>query len=147
MDKKKNHKNMLIIIIIIAVVLDQIIKFIAYRQGWNITTNQIYNEDNNGYYIIMSLIIILMIIRYISNDNTFIKLDTKIILSLAISGAIGNLIDRIWNKQVIVFIDIGKNFHLNLSYIYIIIAWIGMAMILTKNSMNIVRDIKKRKKG
>lgn len=140
MDKKKSHKKILIAIIIIALILDQIIKIIAYKQGWSITTNQIDNNSNNGYYIVMSLIIILMIIRYISNDNTFIKLDTKVILSFAISGAAGNLIDRIWNKQVIVFIDMGKNLHLNLSYIYIIIAWIGMAVILTKNSMKIIKD-------
>ena len=89
--------------------------------------------------------IVLMIIRYISNDNTFIKFDTKVVLSLAIAGAIGNLIDRIWNQSVIVFIHLGNNFNINLAYIYIGVAWIGLAVILTKNFMKILKDKKKEK--
>ena len=83
-----------------------------------------------------------MIIRYISNENTFIKLDTKVILTLAISGAIGNLIDRIWNKNVIIFMDLGKSIYLNFAYIYVLIAWIGLAAILTKNTMKILKEKK-----
>ena len=86
-----------------------------------------------------------MIIRYISNDNTFIKLDTKIILTLAISGAVGNVIDRIWNQKVLIFINLGHSIHLNLSYIYVLIAWIGLAAILTRNSMKILKEKKVKK--
>ena len=85
-----------------------------------------------------------MIIRYISNENTFIKLDTKVILTLAISGAIGNLIDRIWNKNVIIFMDLGKSIYLNFAYIYVLIAGIGLAAILTKNTMKILKEKKER---
>ena len=88
-----------------------------------------------------------MIIRYISNDNSFVKLDTKIILSFVISGAIGNLIDRIWNKDVIIFMSLGNGLNFNLAYIYIGIAWIGLAIILTKNSMKILKDRKKVKEN
>ena len=35
--------------------------------------------------------------------------------------------------------------HLNLAYIYIIIAWVGMAVILTKNSMIFIKDRKAKK--
>ena len=94
----------LIVIFLIALILDQISKIIAYKNGWNISSE----ASNNGYNIVITLIIVLMLIRYISNDNTFIKLDTKIILTLAISGAIGNLIDRIWNQNVIIFIVLIK---------------------------------------
>ena len=93
----------------------------------------------------MTIIIVLMIIRYISNENTFIKLDTKIILTLAISGAVGNLIDRIWNQNVIIFIDLGRSIYLNLAYIYILIAWVGLAAILTKNTMKILKEKGMRK--
>ena len=99
--------------------------------------------SNNGYYIIMTIIVIIMIIRYITNDNTFVKLDTKIILSFGIAGAVGNLIDRIWNKNVIVFIKLGESLNINLAYIYVAIAWIGMAVILTKNTMKILKEKKK----
>ncbi len=136
-------RKLLIIIFIIALVLDQVTKVIGYVNGWNININS--DNSNNGYYIIMTIIIVIMIIRYISNENTFIKLDTKVILTLAISGAIGNLIDRIWNKNVIIFMDLGKSIYLNFAYIYVLIAWIGLATILTKNTMKILKEKKERK--
>lgn len=138
---KKNHNKIIIAIIIIALIIDQITKIIAYKQGWN-TQNE--STDNN-YYMIMTIIIVLLIARYIRTDNSFIKLNTKVILSFAISGAIGNLIDRIWNKSVITFIKLGNFLDLNLSYIYILIAWIGMAVILAINSMKIIKDRKNKK--
>ena len=136
-------RKLLVIIFIIALVLDQVTKVIGYVNGWNININS--DNSNNGYYIIMTIIIVIMIIRYISNENTFIKLDTKVILTLAISGAIGNLIDRIWNKNVIIFMDLGKSIYLNFAYIYVLIAWIGLAAILTKNTMKILKEKKERK--
>ena len=136
-------RKLLIIIFIVALVLDQVTKVIGYVNGWNININS--DNSNNGYYIIMTIIIVIMIIRYISNENTFIKLDTKVILTLAISGAIGNLIDRIWNKNVIIFMDLGKSIYLNFAYIYVLIAWIGLAAILTKNTMKILKEKKERK--
>ena len=136
--KEKQNKKILLIIFLVALILDQVSKIISYANGWNINLNT--DTSNNGYYIVMTIIIVLMIIRYISNENTFIKLDTKIILTLAISGAVGNLIDRIWNQNVIIFIDLGKSIYLNLAYIYILIAWVGLAAILTKNTMKILKE-------
>lgn len=141
--KEKKDKKILIVIFLIALILDQISKIIAYKNGWNISSE----ASNNGYNIVITLIIVLMLIRYISNDNTFIKLDTKIILTLAISGAIGNLIDRIWNQNVIIFINLGKSIHLNFAYIYVLIAWIGFAAILTRNTMVIIKNRKKVKEN
>ena len=111
-DNKKNHEKIIILIIIVTLIIDQVTKIIAYKQGFNILSE---SSNNNGYYIVMSIIIILLILRYIRNDNVFIKLDTKIVLSFAISGAVGNLIDRIWNNDVITFIKLGNYFNLNLS--------------------------------
>ena len=136
--KDNKRKKILIIVFFIALILDQVTKFISYINGWNININN--NTSSNGYYIMLTIIIVFMLIKYISNQNTFIKLDTKIILTLAISGSIGNLIDRIWNKNVIVFLDFGKSIYLNLSYIYILIAWVGLAVILTKNTMKILKE-------
>lgn len=137
---EKQSKKILIAIFIIALILDQVSKIISYVNGWNIINN--IDNSNNGYYIIMTIIIVLMIIRYISNDNTFIKMDTKVILTFAISGGIGNLIDRIWNKNVIIFMNFGKGICLNFAYIYILIAWIGLAVILTKNTFKILKEKK-----
>ena len=141
--KEKQNKKILLIIFLVALILDQVSKIISYANGWNINLNT--DTSNNGYYIVMTIVIVLMIIRYISNENTFIKLDTKIILTLAISGAVGNLIDRIWNQNVIIFIDLGKSIYLNLAYIYILIAWVGLAAILTKNTMKILKEKGMRK--
>ena len=144
MVKNKRHGKMLIILIIATVVLDQITKIWLYKKQIATISD---SGNNNGYYIVISLIIVLMIIRYISSDNTFIKLKTKIILSFGIAGAIGNVIDRIWNKNIIVFIKIGDYINLNLAYIYILIAWVGMAVILAKDTVNFMKERKNSKRN
>ena len=135
---KKKEKYSVCILIIILLLIDQITKIIAIKQGW-----MIRKTDTNGnvQYILTSIIIVLVIIRYIFNNNSFIKIYTRIILSFGISGGIGNLIDRIWNKSVILFINF-NNIELNISYIYILIAWIGMAVILTKDTAKFLQDKK-----
>ena len=141
----KKDKKIIISIVTILFIIDQISKFVAYIKGWIIQNNGTHSSSN-GYYIVMSIIIILMIIKYIFNDNSFVKIKTKIVLSFAISGAIGNMTDRIWNKNVLVFLKIGKYIDLNLAYIYITIAWVGMAIILTKNTYQILEDRKNKKR-
>ena len=135
---KKKEKLIVFILIIILLLIDQITKIIAIKQGWMIRKT---DTNGNGQYILTSIIIVLVIIRYIFNNNSFIKIYTRIILSFGISGGIGNLIDRIWNKSVILFINF-NNIELNISYIYILIAWIGMAVILTKDSVKFLQDKK-----
>ena len=136
---KKKEKYTVFILIIILLLIDQITKFIAIKQGWVINNS---NTGNNGYYILISIIIVFMLLRHIFNNNSFIKTFTRIILSLGISGGIGNLIDRIWNKNVILFINLNNHIELNISYVYILIAWIGMAVILTKDSAKFLQDKK-----
>lgn len=138
----KKERKIVIFTIIITLLLDQITKIIALKMGKNIQNNTI---QNNTSYIIITIFAIIMLFKYIFNDNQFIKIDTKIILSLAISGAVGNLIDRIWNHNVILFINLGKNIELNLAYIYILIAWIGLAVILTRNTKKFLKDKKGKK--
>ena len=136
---EKKQRKILIIIFIISLLLDQITKFIAYNKQFIIQNSNILVQ-NRGYLIIISIVIIIMILRYIQNNNTFIKLDTRIILTLAISGIFGNLIDRIWNTEPLMFIKITNQINLNLAYIYILIAWVGMAFILTKNTSKMLNE-------
>lgn len=138
---KKKEKYSVCILIIILLLIDQITKIIAIKQGWMIRKT---DTNGNGQYILTSIIIVLVIIRYIFNNNSFIKIYTRSILSFGISGGIGNLIDRIWNKSVILFINF-NNIELNISYIYILIAWIGMAVILTKDSIKFLQDKKNKR--
>lgn len=138
----KKNKKILVIIFVLALLFDQITKIIAYINGWNVLTGA--EKESNISNILLTIIITILILRYISNENTFIKQDTRIILILAVSGAIGNLIDRIWNKNIITFIQIGNSISLNLAYVYILISWIGFAIILAKNTVKILNE---RKKG
>ena len=59
-------------------------------------------------------------------------MNSRVILSFTIAGAISNTIDRLWNGTTINYINMPKFSSLNLAYIYFIITWIGMAIILTK---------------
>jgi lipoprotein signal peptidase len=144
MKDKKKEKKLIIIFIMVLIIIDQLNKWICIKQGLNIVQDEL-DTSNNGYYIVMSIIIVLMIIRYISNDNTFIKMGTKIVLSFGIAGCIGNAIDRIILKQITVFIKLGNSFYTNLAYIYILIAWVGMAGILAKNSAVFLKEKRENK--
>lgn len=139
---KKNVKRFSIFIFVM-VFLDQITKYIFLKNGKALAP---VGEQNNAYYILVSIIIVIMIIRYMSSNNTFIKSDTKIILSFATAGAIGNVIDRILRGYVICFIKLGDFFNVNLAYIYVAISWIGMAAILTKNSYIFLKNSKEKRK-
>ena len=134
----KKENKLVLLIIGILILLDQITKLIFLSKSWTIP-----NQDN-GYHIIISLLIIIMIFRYIFSDNSYIKLETKIVLSCAISGAVSNVIDRLWKRSVILIINLGHHIEINLAYVYIIIAWIGMAVILTKNTMKIIKERKRK---
>lgn len=89
---------------------------------------------NNITHILIAIIAVIVMVRYITSNNQFIRKESKIILSFGIAGIISNSIDRVIRGNVVTFIDFGKNITLNLSYIYLIIAWVGFIIILLKNS-------------
>ena len=134
----KKQKIIIMIVIIGLIIIDQIVK-ITY-----ITTQGISIEKSadNTSYILISIIAIIAIVRYILTDNSFIKIDSRIVLSLAIAGATSNVIDRIWLGNVINNIKLPSFTDINLSYIYILITWIGMAIILTKYTINRIKEKK-----
>ena len=134
----KKQKITILIIVIGLIIIDQILK-ITYITKTGINVEK---TTDNISYIIISIIAIIAIIRYILNDNSFIKMDSRIILSFAIAGATSNMIDRIWARNVINNIKIPSFTDINLSYIYIAITWIGMAAILTRYSINRIKEKK-----
>ena len=144
--KEKKYNKLLITIILVLLVLDQVTKIIFLKRAVVPIVSD-GESTGNGYYIVMSIIIVIMIIRYMQNNNTFIRIGTKIVLSFAVAGAIGNVIDRIWKGHVITFINLGSFVNLNLAYVYIVVTWIGFAIILTKNSMTFLKDKKKVKEN
>ncbi len=134
----KKENKIVIIIIFCLIMIDQFSKFLLSNKSWTIQ-----NQDN-GYHIMISIIIVIMIFRYIFSNNIYIKKRTKIVLSFAIAGAISNVIDRIWNNSVILIINIGHHIEINIAYIYIIIAWLGMALIMTNNTVKMIYEHKNK---
>ncbi len=79
-------------------------------------------EGNNFLWIIVSLIVIGVLIYYYKKEK-----DIRLALMLILSGAVGNLIDRILYNGVIDFIDFGFWPAFNLADAY---NTIGVVMIL-----------------
>ena len=150
---KKREKKILVILIVVLVLIDQILKIIMYNSkfqminssGWGIGVLKNIKSENNVSYIIISLLAVIMLVRYIKSNNTFIKMNSKVILSFTIAGAISNAIDRVWNGGTINYINIPKFSALNLSYVYFIITWIGMALILTVFTRDRIKEKKESK--
>lgn len=132
----KKERNILVILIIILVLVDQIIKVISIAKG-NIS---IQKDKDNISYILINIIASTIIIRYMSSKNSFIKLDSRILLSLTLAGIISNTIDMIWAKDVITYIEVPSFARINISYIYVAITWIGMAIVLTRFTTNRIKE-------
>ena len=137
---KEKERKTLIFLIIILTAIDQILKIVLFTSnyqlgsitGWSLGILSNKKSENNISYILVAIIAIIAIGRYIKSNNSFIKMNSRVILSFTIAGAISNTIDRLWNGTTINYINIPHFSSLNLAYIYFIITWIGMAIILTK---------------
>ena len=137
---KEKERKKLIFLIIILTAIDQILKIVLFTSnyqlgsitGWSLGVLSNKKSENNISYILVAIIAIIAIGRYIKSNNSFIKMNSRVILSFTIAGAISNTIDRLWNGTTINYINMPKFSSLNLAYIYFIITWIGMAIILTK---------------
>ena len=137
---KSKEKRVLIILVVALILIDQILKIVFLTtgaklgniDGFSIGTLENLKSENNLQYILISIIATVILIRYIARNNTFIKMDSRIIISFAVAGVISNFIDRIWDQATINYINIPKFASINLGYIYIAITWIGLAVILTK---------------
>ena len=136
----KKQAKILIILITVLVLIDQIIKIASVLSNAIIQTTNNQKAENNISYILISIIAIILLVRYIKRNNIYIKMDSRIILSFAIAGCISNLIDRIWNGGIINYINIPKFVPLNLGYIYILVTWIGMAAILTRYTVERINE-------
>lgn len=142
--KDKKQKRIIIFLCLGLVLLDQILKagiiFLGKTSFQNLERQAL---EENIKYILLSIIAIGVLIRYIKSNNLYITFATRIILSFAVAGAISNMLDRIIRGYVVNYISIPNFAEINLAYIYIIIMWIGMAVILTKNTYKTFRKKQK----
>ena len=93
------------------------------------------NSNGNITNIILSIIVIVVILRFTILQKDKIDICTGISLSLIISGGMGNLIDRIFRGKVIDFIDISDilNFPMfNIADILIVVGWVFLAFFMAK---------------
>ncbi len=149
---KPKEKKILIILVIALILIDQIAKILIFKTninlineaGWGIEVLTNQKSENNIAYILISIIAVMALARYINSNNTFIKMNSRVILSFSIAGAISNAIDRVWNGGTINYINIPNFSSLNLSYVYFIITWIGMAIILTKYTSDRIKEKKNK---
>lgn len=149
---KPKEKKIVIILIITLIIIDQILKIVLYKSNFSILNasglgigvldNQ--KTENNITYILISIIAVIALVRYINSQNTFMKMSSRVVLSFSIAGAISNSIDRVWNGGTINYINFPKFSSLNLSYIYFIVTWIGMAIILTKFTTDRIKEKNKK---
>lgn len=144
MDKKKIIP---IAIGIIIILLDQLTKLILLNKNITVIPGFIdftYTENTGAAFgigsnniimvIIVNLIILGFIIKFLKDNSN--KVDFSIIISLILilSGAIGNLIDRLFRGFVIDFIDVNIfNFpNFNIADISIVLGIFTLIVIITK---------------
>lgn len=146
----KRNKNTIILIILITllILLDQIFKIYMKFSNTCIDISKsiiielepnIEEHQEAATVIPVSIIAILVMAKYMKSNNSFIKFSNKIIVGFLLAGTISNCIDILWNGQTVNYINIVGFSYINLSYLYFAVTWIGMAIILTKFTMERVR--------
>lgn len=154
---KKEYK--ILIFIFLLILIDQISKFIAFKNNDFIVINgvlkfKIFNDVSGCYgvntnstimYILTNLIVAIIAFQFITSQNQFVDKKIKVFLSLIIAGGISNCIDRVFRGYVLEFIDFTDFLNvpiLNLADIFILIGWIAMAAIFASFT---AKELKNRK--
>lgn len=144
-----NKKKIISIVIGIAIiVLDQLTKMVLINKNITLIPNLMeftYTKNTGAAFgigsnniimvIIVNVIILGFIIKFLKDNSK--KVDFSIIVSLVLilSGAIGNLIDRLFRGFVIDFIDINVfNFpNFNIADISIVLGIFVLIIVITKS--------------
>ena len=154
---KKIH-YIIIILFVILLSLDQITKIVFINKNIDIIPNILkltYTENTGGAFgvgngniltfIFTNIIVLGIIVKFMITQKDNLDNITYIILTIILSGGVGNFIDRIFRGHVIDFIDITEiiNFpKFNLADIYIVCGWIILAFIFAKNTVKIRKEVK-----
>lgn len=135
--------RLLVIIVTILIIIDQASKILVTNIlkdesignenfGIVITSNTgmaFGFNDGNGKNIFLTICILAIIASFIKNQLERIDTKTTVALSLAISGGISNLIDRIFRGGVFDFIRV-FTITFNLADILIVLGWILLIVFL-----------------
>lgn len=149
----KNDKFKLAFLIFVLTLIDQIAKYfmiikkdimpidviknmiqLNYVENYGIAFGMA--RGSRSIFIIASIIIIGIIIKFLFTQSRSLNRTKKILIAVIISGGIGNLIDRIFRGFVMDYIDITKVINypvFNLADIMIVIGVIVFAIYIIKD--------------
>lgn len=144
----KKEKNIILCVNVVLILIDQFVKvYMLFKNENNveISVKNIFTSSNISY-ILASVIVVSALIRYILKNNELIKIQTRVAVSFAIAGGISNTIDRLWIARVITY-KIRNSFEFNLAYMYICIAWVLMAVLLTIYTNKRIKEKRSKNEG
>lgn len=150
MANDKKMKIGIIIIIIMIILIDQFAKIVIINNNdqniWGISLSYEPEEKRKTDEIITSVItdivVFAIIIKFLKEQGKNMETKVKVSLACILGAGISNLIDKIWNRNVINFIKIGKLPAINVAYIILIISWILFIIFMVKSTMKVKEEIK-----
>ena len=100
-------------------------------------------QGNVVQYIIISSIVLGIIIRFLILQFEKIDCVTKIMLCLVLAGGISNLIDRVFRRFVLDYIDIGQLLFFpifNIADAYIVVGWVILVALTIRYTLKEVKS-------
>lgn len=149
---KKNKKRMIIIVISIIslIVIDQVTKLLIIGKNINIipdVLNLHFKEEGLSYgikgnfsFLVTNLIVLGVIFKFIKMQQEQIDTKTYVALIMIISGAIGNIIDRLIKGYIVKFITVLKFPAFNVADIFIVVGWILLALFFATFAVKVRKD-------
>ena len=140
----KNKKVYIIVLaVILLVVVDQIVKFFMINKNIDLIPNILsinYQEVVSGSFgvgqkgtftfLLTNVIVIGVLIKFMKMQSEQIDIKTYVALTLVISGAFGNVIDRLFRG-------------FNIADLYIVIGWVLLALFFAMFAAKVRKDNKK----
>lgn len=150
MSNDKKMKIRIIVIIIMIILVDQITKIVIMNNSMQTmgiislgyTAGRKMDVDEVAMSVLTDIVVFAIIIKFLKEQSKNMDKKVKISLACILGGGISNLIDKIWNKDVIEVIKIGNLPTLNVAYIIFVIGWILFIILMVKNTLKVKEEIK-----
>ena len=139
----KKKIRVMIILLISIVIIDQIskiliINFLKEPIGNDYLKLEIVNNtgmafgfnSGNTKNIFLTIFVLAIVLTFVKNQIERIDMKTTIVIGMVLGGAVSNLVDRIFRKGIIDFINIYKIPTFNVADIAIVIGWILIIIFL-----------------
>lgn len=153
----KNKKVYIIVLaVILLVAVDQVVKFLMIDKNIDLIPSVFcisYQEVISGSFgvgqkgtftfLLTNIIVIGILIKFMKMQSEQIDIKTYVALTLVISGALGNVIDRLFRGFVIRFFKIFNNVSFNVADLYIVIGWVLLALFFAMFAAKVRKDDKK----